>query len=118
MIFCPPREVDEVWSIVARATAANQLGIAAKVAPRPDPDDPRKDRLICIYTTDFRDKADVERVLLKLRELRLVNPRGNTIYYKPGKLAGSISRLPFLVLLCLLYFWPLTSCKMHLPTSA
>ncbi|KAM5352106.1 hypothetical protein ACJ41O_004829 [Fusarium nematophilum] len=83
MLFCPPAEVNDVWAIVAKATANNELGIAAKVAPRPVNDDFRKDRLICVYTTDFADRADVGRVLQKLRELRLVEARGRPIYYKP-----------------------------------
>lgn len=85
MLFCPPDEVNEVWEIVAKATANNELGIAAKVAPKPEDEDPRNDRLICVYTTDFSDKADVGRVLQKLRELRLVEARGRPIYYKPGE---------------------------------
>ncbi|SCO81827.1 uncharacterized protein FRV6_06040 [Fusarium oxysporum] len=83
MLFCTPAEVNDVWEIVAKATAKNELGIAAKVAPRPADEDSRKDRLICVYTTDFADKADVGRVLQKLRELRLVEARGRPIYYKP-----------------------------------
>ncbi|KAF7545655.1 hypothetical protein G7Z17_g9004 [Cylindrodendrum hubeiense] len=83
MLFCPPAEVNEVWEIVAKATANNELGIAAKVLPRPPFDDPRKDRLICVYTSDFKDRADVTRVLQKLRELKLVEARGRPIYYKP-----------------------------------
>ncbi|KAK7414145.1 hypothetical protein QQX98_007007 [Neonectria punicea] len=83
MLFCPPAEVDDVWEIVAKATAKNELGIAAKVAPRPANDDPRKDRIVCVYTSDFGDRADVGRVLQKLRELRLVEARGRPIYYKP-----------------------------------
>ncbi|KAF4345765.1 hypothetical protein FBEOM_234 [Fusarium beomiforme] len=85
MLFCTPAEVNDVWEIVAKATANNELGIAAKVAPRPANEDSRKDRLICVYTTDFADKADVGRVLRKLRELRLVEARGRPIYYKPGE---------------------------------
>ncbi|CAF3466267.1 hypothetical protein SNK03_012470 [Fusarium graminearum] len=83
MLFCPPAEVNDVWDIIAKATANNELGIAAKVAPRPADDDFRKDRLVCVYTADFADKADVGRVLQKLRELRLVEIRGRPIYYKP-----------------------------------
>ncbi|KAL6870251.1 DUF1917 domain-containing protein [Trichoderma novae-zelandiae] len=83
MLFCPATEVNEVWEIVAKATANNELGIAAKVAPRSPLEDPRKDRLLCIYTADFADKADVGRVLQKLRELKLVEARGRPIYYKP-----------------------------------
>lgn len=85
MLFCPPREVNEIWEIVAKATAANELGIAAKVAPKSETEDSRKDRLICIYTSDFTDKADVGRVLQKLRELKLVETRSRAIYYKPGE---------------------------------
>ena len=85
MLFCPATEVNEVWEIVAKATAHNELGIAAKVAPRSPLEDPRKDRLLCVYTADFTDRADVGRVLQKLRELKLVEARGRPIYYKPGK---------------------------------
>lgn len=85
MLFCPPAEVNDVWDIIAKATANNELGIAAKVAPRPADDDFRKDRLVCVYTADFADKTDVGRVLQKLRELRLVEIRGRPIYYKPGE---------------------------------
>ena len=87
MLFCPPYEVDEVWRIVAKATANNELGIAAKVAPKSESDDPKKERLICIYTADFKDRADVNRVLQRLKELKLVPTQGRGIYYKPGKLS-------------------------------
>lgn len=84
MLFCPPQVVDETWEIVAKATAGNELGIASKVAPKNEMEDLRRDRLICVYTSDFHDKADVGRVLQKLRELKLVEPKGRPIYYKPG----------------------------------
>ena len=84
-MFCPPAEVNETWATLAHATANNELGIAAKVAPRPQSDDPRRDRLICVYTADFHDKADVGRVLQRLRELRLVESKGRVLYYKPGE---------------------------------
>lgn len=83
MLFCSPAEVNDVWEIVAKATANNELGIAAKVAPKPVEEDSRKDRIICVYTSDFANKADVGRVLQRLRELRLVEPRSRAIYYKP-----------------------------------
>lgn len=78
-----------MWEIVAKATANNELGIAAKVAPRSPLEDPRKDRILCIYTADFADKADVGRVLQKMRELKLVEARGRPIYYKPGKFSAA-----------------------------
>lgn len=85
MLFCPPSEVNEVWRVVAKATAQNELGIAAKVAPRPQFDDNRKDRLICVYTTDFQDKSDVGRVLQQLKTLKLAESNQRSIYYKPGE---------------------------------
>ncbi|KAH7325106.1 hypothetical protein B0I35DRAFT_175549 [Stachybotrys elegans] len=82
MIFCPPAEVNEIWRIIAKATANNDLGIAAKVAPRQPEESKRKERLVCVYTADFSDKADVARVVKKLRELGVVD-RHRAIYYKP-----------------------------------
>jgi hypothetical protein len=89
MLFCDYQEVNAVWAAVARATATNDLGIAAKVATggsRNEVSGPnnRRPRLICIYTQDFTDEADVVRVLQKLRKLGLVTAQG-TIHYKTGK---------------------------------
>lgn len=86
MLFPEPDEVDEVWAVVARATARGELGVAAKVAPRPEDgvmgDADKRARLICVYTADFGDKQDVGRVLLSLKKLGLVPPTGRPIYYK------------------------------------
>ena len=86
MFFPDPSTVDEIWGVVARATAANELGVAAKVAAKGD-DEGRQGsaRLICVYTRDFRDKDDVGRVLTRLRELELVKMNRRPIYYKCGK---------------------------------
>ncbi|KAG0647124.1 hypothetical protein D0Z07_6932 [Hyphodiscus hymeniophilus] len=78
MMFCPPQEVNAVWSVVARATAQNDLGIVAKVAP----DNGRGDvRLICIYTKDFNDIEDVTRVLGKMKNIGLFESK-DVLYYK------------------------------------
>ncbi|RYO77704.1 hypothetical protein DL766_006053 [Monosporascus sp. MC13-8B] len=96
MLFPSVKDVNKTWEIVARATANNELGIAAKVAPRPEDEDEddhnggggdgKEDgadkRLICVYTTDFRDMEDVGRVARKLEQLGLVPRRG--LFYKPG----------------------------------
>jgi hypothetical protein len=86
MLFPEPNAVDDMWAVVAQATAANELGVAAKVAPKAD-DEGRQGsaRLICVYTRDFRDKDDVARVLSRLRELELVRANSRPIYYKCGK---------------------------------
>lgn len=94
MIFSDAADVDETWAAVARATAKNELGVAAKVEPRPDPSTQylpggseyqQQQRLICVYTVDFADVADVRRVARRLRELGLVPPRGKPLFYKPGQ---------------------------------
>lgn len=84
MLFCTVHTVNDIWSVVAKATVSNELGIAAKVATRSELD-PRIERLICVYTADFQDRDDVERVALKLKQLGLVSSRGKPLYYKPGE---------------------------------
>ncbi len=82
MLFPEPGHVNEVWGRVARATAEGSLGDCAKVETRVTAD---KERLVCVYTRDFRDKDDVARVLRRMAELELVRPGGRLIYYKSGK---------------------------------
>ncbi|KAI2622667.1 DUF1917-domain-containing protein [Hypomontagnella submonticulosa] len=82
MLFCTALEVNEVWETIARATANNELGIAAKVATR-SAVDTRTERLICVYTADFTDTKDVRRVAERLKQLGLVQARGKPLYYKP-----------------------------------
>ncbi|KAI0893165.1 DUF1917-domain-containing protein [Annulohypoxylon nitens] len=82
MLFCNIYEVNEVWYTVAKATANNELGIGAKVAPRRT-NDGRTERLICVYTADFSDTADVRRVAEKLKKLGLITANDRPLYYKP-----------------------------------
>ncbi|KAI1130167.1 hypothetical protein F5Y10DRAFT_132891 [Nemania abortiva] len=81
MLFCTVFEVNDVWESIAKATTKGQLGIAAKVAPRTEGDQRRRERLICVYTADFSDIRDVTSVARKLKELGLVRKR--PLYYKP-----------------------------------
>lgn len=82
MLFCTVYELNEVWEIVAKATANNELGIGAKVAAKSNVDR-RIERLICVYTADFSDMKDVIRVAERLKELGLLKKK--TLYYKPGQ---------------------------------
>jgi len=87
MLFPTAADVNRVWGVVARATAAGELGSAAKVATEDGQGD-TVGRLICVYTEDFGDKKDVKRVLLKLDELGLVKRKSEWgqemgIFYKP-----------------------------------
>src|ERR1700676_1977497 len=75
MVFTPPSQIDALWSRIASATHAGTLGIAAKVSPREDSDS----HLICIYTRDYTDKGDVDKVRGGLRRLGMKEPIG----YKP-----------------------------------
>ncbi|KXJ90696.1 hypothetical protein Micbo1qcDRAFT_135964, partial [Microdochium bolleyi] len=82
MLFCTVCEVDAVWEIVAKATVNNELGIAAKVAPKSEIES-RAERIICVYTADFSDRQDVKRVASSLHRLGLIPSTGRPIYYKP-----------------------------------
>ncbi|KIW25635.1 uncharacterized protein PV07_08801 [Cladophialophora immunda] len=89
MLVPREEEVDSVWAVVARAVWEGKLGTAAKVATAKaeegmmvvDDDGggsgtrDRGLRLICIYTGDFSDQADVKRVLQALKDLRPAQPR-------------------------------------------
>jgi hypothetical protein len=78
MLFPPPEDITRVWRLVVEAVINDKLGPTAKVAPG---EGKSKDRLICVYTKDFRDKADVLRVLQELVSMELVGS-GHGIYYK------------------------------------
>jgi hypothetical protein len=89
MLFCDVNKVNDIWSVVARYTANNELGTCAKVAPFPESGDDTKPRLICIYTKDFTDVKDVSRVVHTLKNLGLIDVRGRGIYYKVGEQFGN-----------------------------
>lgn len=70
MLFPSLEDLHSVWRHVVDGTINNRLGSAAKVAP----DDGRPgDRLICVYTRDFRDENDVLRVLQELVRIGVSN---------------------------------------------
>lgn len=64
MPFTAPERVNEMWAAIVEATETGRLGWKAKVATD---NKPGKDRLICVYTKDWRDRRDVARVLGELR---------------------------------------------------
>lgn len=70
MLFPTRDKVDQYWEAVVRGTVDGRLGTAAKVATNPEKvDDPSQ--VICVYTKDMSDVADVKRVLLELVRLKL-----------------------------------------------
>lgn len=71
LIFTPVEQVDQTWATIKESTEAGKLGDSAKVAtmyPSPLNKDPSR-RVICVYTYDWTDEADVRRVRQALNEL-------------------------------------------------
>ena len=71
LIFVSRSRVDALWDAIRRGVERGRLGHAAKVSTAlPDPlsPDPKK-HMICVYTANEDDAADVRRVRAALREL-------------------------------------------------
>ena len=69
-LFVPRQHVDDVWTIVAGLVRQGELGPSAKVATATEnPNTPgEKDmHVIAVYANDWRDVADVRRILKTLR---------------------------------------------------
>ena len=83
MLFVYPDQVNDAWAKIAMGTLEGDLGCAAKVATDTSDTD-KPERLICVYTKDFSDKADVYRVLKTLKAMDLVKDGEGkkAIYYK------------------------------------
>ena len=75
MLFPRCGQAVPAWRIVARAGADGQIWLA-KISPRAS----RASHLICVYTPDFTDRAEVETVVQRLDDLGLVE---RPVYYKP-----------------------------------
>ncbi len=69
LIFVPLKQLEEKWELIAQATEDGQLGIAAKAATS-KPNGLAKNKwvkVICVYTYDSSDQADIMRVRDQLR---------------------------------------------------
>ena len=72
-------DLSRVWRLIAEGTAENRLGCSAKVGG----DDSSDSRVICVYTNDFRDQADVRRVAKELSQMGLEkHSKFGTLAYK------------------------------------
>ena len=78
LIFVPRESVDEVWERIRQATEIGGLGIASKVSTSRPSGYKSADHVICVYTHDFRDKANAGEVLKGLRRIGI---KGK-LYYK------------------------------------
>jgi hypothetical protein len=65
MLFFTDATVDAAWATIAAATERGELGHSSKVATN----DGSNSYLVCVYVPDFTDRANVARVLLRLRGL-------------------------------------------------
>lgn len=75
LIFAPISQIDEVWMKIKLATEDGRLGDLAKVAtakPNPIATNPGV-KVICVYTYDWTDEADVKRVRQELRALGITS---------------------------------------------
>jgi len=79
MLFPGEDQVDRTWRTIAENVANDRLGTTAKIAAGASTG---SSRLICVYTKDFTDEADVKRVLEALTEMGLGIKEGRGIYYK------------------------------------
>lgn len=71
LIFVSRTEIDASWERVVKALGEGLLGPEAKVStarPNPNSSDPSK-HVICVYTHDGDDEADVRRVRAALRDI-------------------------------------------------
>jgi hypothetical protein len=93
LVFVDTENLDTAWATIRVATEKGLLGIAAKAAtarPNPLARDPHT-KVICVYTSDGEDRADVARVL---RGLRAIGITHRPLYWKSDQdtLAGRYSR--------------------------
>lgn len=90
LVFVRHEHVDEVWERIRSAVEAGKLGISAKVSTSRPSGYKSTDHVICVYTYDFRDKADVGRVLTALRDIGITG----RLYYKTDQatLSGVYAR--------------------------
>jgi hypothetical protein len=75
LIFVPVAKLDRTWVLIAGETLAGRLGPSAKAATvkhNENSADPGV-KVICVYTRDADDRADVMRVRARLFELGFTN---------------------------------------------
>ena len=76
LVFLRPSEADDLWLKIKDAVERGQLGSEAKVSTN-SPHSVRFNpnvQVICVYTYDYDDRADVMRVRDRLRELGVTWP--------------------------------------------
>jgi len=75
MIYASKEDIDKLWKIVASSVMRNELGISTKVSSAMQK---KENYLICVYTKDYFDKEDVDKIRNRLKELGFTHK----LYYK------------------------------------
>ena len=78
LVYSSPESINQVWKALAPAFVAQELGDSIKVSTA-TPEEASREYVICVYTENYLDTADVQRVREKLRSLGFDKP----LYYKP-----------------------------------
>lgn len=75
LVFVKVNELAEAWERIKKATEEGLLGDSAKVGTmRPNPHGKDTDsKVICVYTYDWTDEADVRRIRENLRKIGIIN---------------------------------------------
>ena len=79
LIYSAPENIDDVWKTVAQTYIQGELGNSIKVSTATPEEADTERYLICVYTADYLDTEDVQRVRDKLRLLGFEA----VLYYKP-----------------------------------
>lgn len=79
MVFPLAEEADDAWHAVATAVALDDLTYQAKISTV---DPSKRDHVVCVYTNDYLDVADVEGVKNRLQQV-LPALRNRRLLYKP-----------------------------------
>ena len=74
LIFVPIGRIDNVWSKIKLATEVGKLGEMSKVATaKTNPNAANSNaKVICVYTYDWTDEADVMRIRYELHQLGII----------------------------------------------
>jgi hypothetical protein len=81
MLFVLNNDMDNIWDIIKNETENGNLGISSKIATMKNNPNTLNNsyKVICVYTYDYSDKDNVEKIGKKLIELLNLN---KPIYYK------------------------------------
>lgn len=102
LLFIPCSVAGKAWNLIKQSTARGLLGFSAKIARQDQTSQPKVrtssglEHVVCIYTKNWKDHADVLRVARALVDIGVVELQASrSLYYKADeqtrrKISGSI----------------------------